>query len=251
VKEQPELETKRLVLRPLMAKDDLSVQELANDPQVAATSLWYMHGAGRKVCRYWINGTHESWKHGTRAEFAIELKDGGEMLGLAGLEGVRTEHASAELTFLLKVRFWGQGYATEAASAVVWFGFKRLKLNRISAILLPANIASARVLRKLGMTREGVMREAARRGDKFEDLVMVSLLRQEWAARTLRATAHSLACKIRTRRQTGPPQPRPTRWLFPFETRHRASKLPVGGPSGPVGVRPGEGTGRTAVPAAG
>jgi hypothetical protein len=47
MKEQPVLETRRLVLRPLMAKDDLSVRELANDPQIAATSLWYMHGAGR------------------------------------------------------------------------------------------------------------------------------------------------------------------------------------------------------------
>jgi hypothetical protein len=102
MKEQPVLETRRLVLRPLMAKDDLSVRELANDPQIAGMSLWYMHGAGRKVCRYWINGTHESWKHGTGAECAIELKDGGEMLGLAGLEAVRTEHASADLTFLVK-----------------------------------------------------------------------------------------------------------------------------------------------------
>jgi RimJ/RimL family protein N-acetyltransferase len=234
MKEQPELETKRLVLRPLMAKDDLSVRELANDPKIAELSLWRMYGAGRKTCRNWINGTHESWNWGTRAEFAIERKNSGEMLGLAGLEAVSRAHASADVTFLLKVRFWGQGYATEAAGAVVWFGFKRLKLNRICATLLVRNTASARVLGKLGMTQEGVMREAARRGDKFEDLVLVSLLGQEWAARTLRSTAHSLVCKIRTRRHPGPPQPRPTTWLFPHETSHMASKLPVGGPPGPV-----------------
>ena len=216
MKEQPVLETRRLVLRPLMAKDDLSVRELANDAQIAGMSLWYMHGAGRKVCRYWINGTHESWKHGTRAEFAIELKDGGEMLGLAGLEDVRTEHASADLSFLLKVRFWGQGYATEAAGAVLWFGFKRLKLNRICAILLPANTASARVLGKLGMTQEGVLREAARRGDTFQDLVLVSLLRKEWAAQALRSGSQSQGCKIRTHRHPRPPQPRPTGWLLPY-----------------------------------
>ena len=87
-------------------------------------SLWPMYGAGRKTCRYWIKGTHESWKGGTRAEFAIERKNSGGMLGLAGLEGVSRTYASADLTFLLKVPFWGQGYATEAAGAVVWFGFK-------------------------------------------------------------------------------------------------------------------------------
>ena len=139
MKEQPELETRRLVLRPLMAKDDLSVRELANDPQIAGMSLWYMHGAGRKVCRYWINGTHESWKHGTRAEFAIELKDGGEMLGLTGLEAVSARH-----------------------------------------------------------------------------LVLVSLLRNEWAAQALRSGPQSQVCKIRTRRHPRPPQPRPTGWLLSY-----------------------------------
>ena len=84
MKEQPELETKRLVLRPLMAQDDLSVRELANDPKIAELSLWSMDGAGWKTCRYWINGTHESWKGGTRAEFAIERKNSG---GLAPQNG--------------------------------------------------------------------------------------------------------------------------------------------------------------------
>jgi hypothetical protein len=54
VREQPTLETKRLVLRPLMAKDDLSVQELANDPRIARLSIWPMRGYGRKMCRRWI-----------------------------------------------------------------------------------------------------------------------------------------------------------------------------------------------------
>ena len=63
MKEQPELETRRLVLRPLMAKDDLSVRELANDAQIAAMSGWSLSGAGQKMCRYWIDGTHEAWKN--------------------------------------------------------------------------------------------------------------------------------------------------------------------------------------------
>jgi [ribosomal protein S5]-alanine N-acetyltransferase len=251
VKEQPLLETGRLLLRPLMAQDDLSVRELANDLQIARMSLWSMCGSGRKTCRYWINGTHESWECGSRAEFAIELKSGGVMVGLAGLEAVSAQHAPADLTFLLKVPFWGQGYATEAASAVVWFGFKRLKLNRICATYLRRNTASGQVLAKLGMAQEGVLRQAVRRGDKFEDAVMVSLLRKEWAAQAVSAGARSQMCKCRIRRQASPPGPRPTVWLFPHESSHMASKLPVGGPPGPVGVRPGEGPGRTAVRAPG
>ena len=71
-----------------------------------------MRGCGRKMARRWIAGTHESWRAGTRAEFGIELKSGGGVLGLTGLDALDADHASAELTFLLKVRFWGQVGAT-------------------------------------------------------------------------------------------------------------------------------------------
>ena len=177
---QPTLETRRLVVRPLMAKDDLSVRELANDLRIAALSIWPMQGYGRTMCRRWIAGTHEGWVEGTRAEFVLELKSGGEVVGLAGLDRREAGPAAAELAFLLKVGFWGQGYGTEAAEAVVDFGFKRLKLNRIYARHLASNTASGRVLAKLDMRQEGVLREFAVRGNGFEDAVLVSLLRREW-----------------------------------------------------------------------
>ena len=63
---------------------------------------------------------------------------------------------------------------------VVWFGFLVLKLNRIYARHLVSNAASARVLTKVGMKREGVLREFARRPKGFEDVVMRAILRREW-----------------------------------------------------------------------
>jgi RimJ/RimL family protein N-acetyltransferase len=93
-----------------MAKDDLSVRELANDPRIAGLSIWPMRGYGRKMCRRWIAGTHEGWVEGTQTEFAMELKSGGEVVGLVGLDSREAGPASAELAFLLKVGFWGQGY---------------------------------------------------------------------------------------------------------------------------------------------
>jgi RimJ/RimL family protein N-acetyltransferase len=169
-----------MVLRPLMAKDDLSVRELANDPRIASLSIWPMRGYGRKMCRRWIAGTHQGWLEGAVAEFAMEPKSGGDVVGLVGLDAREAGPASAELAFLLKVGFWAQGYATEAAQAVVEFGFKRLKLNRIYARHLASNTASGRVLAKLGMREEGVLREFAPKGEGFEDAVLLSLLRREW-----------------------------------------------------------------------
>ena len=103
------------------------------------------------------------------------------MLGLAGLSDVDARNASAELGFLLEPGFWGQGYATEAAAAVVSYGFECLELNRIYARHLVSNPASGRVLTKLGMRQEGLLRGSVRKEKGVEDAVLTALLREEWA----------------------------------------------------------------------
>ena len=102
------------------------------------------------------------------------------MVGLIGLDGLDSRHDSAELGFVLNERHWGNHYATEAAVVVVWFGFVGLKLNRIYARHLASNTASARVLTNIGMKREGMLREFARKPKGFEDAVMSAILRREW-----------------------------------------------------------------------
>ena len=135
-----------------------------------------------------------AWKAGTAAGFGIDLKSGGELLGLVGLDAIDAVHASAELSFLLPERFWGQGYATEAAARLVRYGFEGLKLNRIYARHLASNNASARVLAKVGMVQEGLLREFARKGDAFRDVVIMALLRKEWPpAQKLDQPAASIA----------------------------------------------------------
>jgi len=79
-------------------------------------NIWPLHGYGRKTARSWTGFKRVAWKDGTAAEFGIELKSGGELLGLVGLDSIDAAHASAEPSFLLQERFWGQGYATEAAA---------------------------------------------------------------------------------------------------------------------------------------
>ncbi len=121
-----------------------------------------------------------AWKDGTAAEFGIELKNGGGRMRLVGPDSIDPAHASAELWFLLHERFWGQGYATESAARLVRYGFESLKLNRIYARHLASNNASARVLAKLGIVQEGLLREFARKGDAFHDVVKMALLRKGW-----------------------------------------------------------------------
>ena len=194
MKEQPTLETDRLLLRPLLLQDDFFVRELANNPKLDSMNIWPLHGYGRQMARRWIGLKRVAWGDGTAAEFGIALKSGGELLGLVGLDAIDAVHASAELSFLLPERFWGQGYATEAAARLVRYGFEGLKLNRIYARHLASNNASARVLAKLGMVQEGLLRELARKGDAFHDVVMMALLRKEWPpAQKLDQPAASIA----------------------------------------------------------
>ncbi len=94
------------------------------------------------------------------------------------------KHASAKLGFLPAEPYCGHAYATEAAWAPVSFGFKRLKLHRISAHHLASNIASAHVLANVGMRREGLLREATGMA-RVRACCGPGVLRTEWEALTL------------------------------------------------------------------
>ncbi len=76
--------------------------------------------------------------------------------------------------------YWNLGYGTEAAAALIEFGFNQLNLNRIYAYHLPRNPASGRIMQKIGMTYEGLLRQAAKKGDTFEDLILYAILREDF-----------------------------------------------------------------------
>jgi RimJ/RimL family protein N-acetyltransferase len=124
----------------------------------------------------------EECRAGNAAAFAITLAGTGEVCGVIGLR-VEPEHRRAELGFWLGVPYWGRGYCTEAAQAVVAFGFEVLKLNRIYAGHFKGNTASQRVMLKLGMRHEGCFRQHILKWDRFVDLENYALLASEFATR--------------------------------------------------------------------
>jgi [ribosomal protein S5]-alanine N-acetyltransferase len=80
--------------------------------------------------------------------------------------------------------WWGQGYATEAARSVLRFAFEGLGLNRVYAHHMVRNPASGRVMKKIGMKQEGVLRQRVRKWGVFEDVVILAILRADWPERT-------------------------------------------------------------------
>lgn len=129
--------------------DAADVQRLAGDPRVSATALDLPHPFEDGMAEAWI-GTHsEQFESGALAAFAITSRESGALYGAAGLM-IDPAHRRAELGYWLGADFWGSGFATEAARAVVRYGFEDLRLNRIHANHLVRNPGSGRVLEKVG-----------------------------------------------------------------------------------------------------
>ncbi len=178
--EQPTLRTERLVLRPLTQSDAQALSRLVGRREIADTTISIPHPYSEEQAQQWIAETADLFAKTKSVVFCMELKDGGNLAGTIGLRDIDDEHSQAELGFWVAVECWGQGYATEAARAVVGFGFEQLGLNRVYAHHMVRNPASGRVLAKIGMKREGLLRQRVRKWGVFEDVVLLAMLRQDW-----------------------------------------------------------------------
>jgi len=175
----PTLETKRLLLRPFTLADAKEVQRLAGDRAIADTTLNIPHPYGDGMAEEWISKHQETFDQGKGVTFAITRKPDGALLGAISLSDISKGH-QAELGYWVGKPSWGQGYCTEAANAVFRYGFSELGLIRIYAIRFARNLASGRVLQKLGMRHEGCQRQHIVKWGKFEDLELYGILKHEW-----------------------------------------------------------------------
>lgn len=177
---QPTLQTDRLILRPFTLDDAPAVRRLAGDPAIADTTLNIPHPYEEGMAEAWIETHPQQYEKGEGATFAIVRRADGVLLGAIGIHP-REAHDRAEIGYWIGKPYWGQGIATEAAGAVLDYGFGALELNRLYAYFFMRNPASGRVMQKLGMKYEGCLRQHVRKGDGFEDLGVYGMLRDEWA----------------------------------------------------------------------
>lgn len=141
------IETERLLLRPLTTADVDRIVDLHSDPRVNQFVPYFSpQQALRRILD--IEGQWSQLGHGI---FAVELKSTGEFIGRCGLN-YWPEFDEVELGWILKPEVWGSGYATEAASACLEWGFANLEVGYFTAMIDPANIASARVAERLGFS---------------------------------------------------------------------------------------------------
>ena len=175
---QPTLETARLRLRPYTEADIPELLPLIGTREVAATTLRITHPYTEQDAKAFL----QSAKDPDKLWLAITLRSDARQIGGIGLR-VENHHQHAELGYWLGVPFWGNGYATEAATEMVRYGFHTLGLNRIFASHFKHNPTSGHVLKKIGMQHEGCQREHLRKWDQFVDSELYGILRREWEAR--------------------------------------------------------------------
>ena len=177
---RPTLHTSRLVLGGFSVADAPELQRLAGAREIADTTLRIPHPYLLEHALGWIDQQNRDEGDDHSATFAVRLEPSHQLIGSVGLSDIDQEHSQAELGFWIGVDWWGQGYAREAARAVIQYGFESLNLNRIVAHHMARNPASGRVLQAVGMQREGLLRQRVVKWGEYEDVVLYAALRHEW-----------------------------------------------------------------------
>ncbi|MPZ14970.1 MAG: GNAT family N-acetyltransferase [Chloroflexi bacterium] len=178
--ERTELRTERLLLRPFAFADVDDVVRYASDEQwsrywVAAPAGPYTRRDGEEFI---ARAILDSWE--TRPQFAIVL--GGTVIGGTGLN-IDRESRIGELGYAVARSHWGEGIAPEAARAVIDWAFLAYGLEKVFARADARNVQSHRVMEKLGMRREALLRQHRMHGGERTDEVWYGLLRREWKER--------------------------------------------------------------------
>ncbi|MBB6672145.1 GNAT family N-acetyltransferase [Cohnella nanjingensis] len=185
------LETERLLIREFTMDDAEAVHRYASDPIVTQYTIWgpNTEEETRAYMKLMMEMREQQPRRGY--EWAMTLRDGGALIGGCGLHV--SEPAQGEIGYCLNPAYWRQGYASEAAEALLRFGFGTLGLHRIYATCRPGNIGSAKVMQHVGMQYEGRLREHMRHKGSWHDSFLYSILEQEYESGESRSPAKEIS----------------------------------------------------------
>lgn len=177
-----ELTTERLILREFDEDDWPDVLAYQTDPLYLRYYEWTERTpeAVQEFVHMFLAQQREQPR--TKFQLAVVLRSTGQLIGTCGIRMERADAHEADIGYELSPLHWGRGYATEAAGAIVKFGFGELGLHRIWSWCIADNAGSARVLEKLGMRLEGRLREKEYFKGRWWDTLLFAILDYEWRA---------------------------------------------------------------------
>lgn len=173
------LTTPRLRLRAVEPRDVDALFALHADPDAMrywSTPPW----ADREVAVRTIDESRLLHATGSALRLAIELPESCRVIGTCSLFNIQRGNRRGDVGYMLARDCWGRGLMSEAFDAVIRYAFATLELNRLEADIDPRNAASARLLERMGFTRDGLLRERWIVGNEVCDTALYGLLRGEW-----------------------------------------------------------------------
>ncbi|WP_293945180.1 MULTISPECIES: GNAT family N-acetyltransferase [unclassified Sphingobacterium] len=176
----PILSTERLSLRQIQHSDAPALFSYFSKDEVTLyfDLPTFQHvDEAYKLVKTW----QENFQQKKAIRWAICLKDNpNQLIGSCGFHNFSSEHFRAEIGYELHPAFWQQGIMTEAVSAMISFGFEGYKLNRIEAFIDPDNLASRKLLEKMNLVSEGILRDYFFEKGRFVDGEIFALLKKNY-----------------------------------------------------------------------
>ncbi len=173
------LESKRIILRELKKSDAVSIHQNARDKKISKyTTLPYPYKL--KDAEDFIKKTCQSIKRKNAYEMGIEFKEEKQIIGMMGLMNINYKNKNAEIGYWLGKKYWRKGLTKEASNLIIDFGFKELRLERIYAKVMHPNIASQKLLEKIGFKLEGRLRRDEFKNNKWYDDFIYAILKEEY-----------------------------------------------------------------------
>ena len=175
-----QIKTSRLVLREFVEEDWSDVLSYQSDPRYLRYYPWSdrTEADAREFVQQQIANQSETPRR--KFQLVITLPDQPGLIGNCGIRRKPDNEWEADIGYELAPEYWGRGYATEAARALVQFGFNELGLDRISTWSISDNRASANVLEKVGLRQEGRLRSNEYFKGRWWDTLLHGMLRDEW-----------------------------------------------------------------------
>lgn len=171
----PTLTTERLTLRPFTLEDAAQLHALASNYEIHRTTANIPHPYPEGMAEKWIATHHSQFFERKSVSLAITAPATGTLLGTIGLN-IHPTNNRAELGYWIGVPYWGKGYCTEAAQAIIHYGFGVLDLHKIIARHLFHNAASGRVMQKAGMQFETVLKDEILKNGVYHDVSLYYLI---------------------------------------------------------------------------
>ncbi|MNB88906.1 putative ribosomal N-acetyltransferase YdaF [compost metagenome] len=170
------ISTERLLLRLFTSSDAAEVARLCNNYNIFKTTMYLPYPYTLEDALSWIDRHAANFDAKLSYEFAVTDKLTGALYGAIALShSGKFNHG--ELAYWIGEEFWGNGFATEAAEAMVKFAFEDRLYHKVFARYFSSNAGSGKVMEKVGMSREGILRDHIRKEGRYVDLVHYGIIR--------------------------------------------------------------------------